>query len=46
MLHVVYNIGHTKKNWSKLMHSIMIVKYGIGPTASSLWFDAVHLLQF
>ena len=37
---------HNEKNFWKAVHSIMIVICGTGPTASSMWFDAVNLLQF
>jgi len=42
----IFNTDHTETNCCKVMHNIMIAICGTGLTASSPWFDFVHLLQF
>jgi len=46
MLHMISSTDHTEMNFFKLMHSIIIFICDTGRTASSMWFDAVDLLQF
>ena len=46
MLHELWRIAHTKRNFYKMMHNIMFVICDTGLTASYPWFDPVDLLEF